>query len=176
MQQKQATFMENTPASLLYQRHASALLAYIYRQVKSREDAEDILLEVFMAVLERKQFWHLRENEQQAFLWRVASNKVADHYRRFIRRPSVSLKDMADSIYEHDDLAPEQIALKQEEYAYLHQVLKALPEKQRELLQLRFGHGLTCAEIAPVLNKSEGAIRTLLSRTLKALRTIYKNQ
>lgn len=176
MQQKQSIVAEQTPAALLYQRHASALLAYINRRLHSREEAEDILLEVFLVVLEQEHFWLLGEKEQQAYLWRVASNKVADHYRRFTRRPSVPLIQVTDTIYEQDDLAPEQVTLKQEEYAQLHQVLRELPDKQRELLLLRFGHGLTCAEMVPLLQKSEGAIRMLLSRTLKALRAIYKSQ
>ncbi|GCE17596.1 RNA polymerase sigma factor [Dictyobacter kobayashii] len=139
MQQKQDVFVEKTPAALLYQRHASALLAYIYRQIKSSEDAEDILLEVFLVTLEREQFWSMEANEQQAFLWRVARNKVADHYRRFTRRPSVPLKQVTETIYERDDLAPEQVALKQEEYAQLYQVLSELPDKQQELLMLALG-------------------------------------
>ncbi|GAC1618433.1 MAG: hypothetical protein NVS4B7_10730 [Ktedonobacteraceae bacterium] len=135
-----------------------------------------MLLEVFLAVLERKNFSTIGEKEQQAWLWRVARNKVADHYRRFMRHPSVSLIEAAATIDENEDMAPEQVALKQEEYAHLHTNLKELSDPQQEVLRLRFGHGLTCAEIALVLEKSEGAVRMLLSRTLKLLRILYTKQ
>ena len=48
--------------------------------------------------------------------------------------------------------------------------LQSLPEMQREVVQLRFGEGLHCDEIATVLGKREGAVRVLLWRALKFLR------
>ena len=157
----------------LYQHTSPALLAYLLRQVHSRQDAEDLLLEVFVAALENEQFKLLDERKQQAWLWTVARNKVADYYRHFRRHPSIPLVQMADTIYEREELEPEQITLRREEYARLHDTVRELPEVQQEILQLRFGHGLSCGEIATMTEKSEGAVRMLLSRTLKLLRSIY---
>ncbi len=176
MQRHEGGLLDNAPDALVYQRYAPALFAYMYRQTASREDAEDILLEVFLAALERGDFLTASEKEQQAWLWRVARNKVADHYRRFICHPSISLKEVTETIDEDEEMAPEQVALRQEEYARLHTTLKELSPLQQEVLQLRFGHGLTCPEIALVVEKSEGAVRMLLSRTLKQLRSIYTKQ
>ena len=174
MQQQGRVLTDGVQAEGLYRRYAPTLFAYLYRQTVSREDAEDLLLEIFLAALERKNFTTLGEKEQMAWLWSVARNKVADHYRRFTRHPSIPLKQVEETLYVNEERAPEQIALRQEEYAQLRTHLRELSEVQREVLQLRFGHGLSCAEIAPVMEKSEGAVRMLLSRTLKLLRTIYK--
>lgn len=176
MQEYEGTLTDDSPDAVLYQRYAPSIFAYLYRQTTSREDAEDLLLEVFLAVLEQQHFSARGEQEQQVWLWRVTRNKVADYFRRFSRRPSVPLNRVAETIDENDDVAPEQATLKQEEYAQLHSALHELSELQQEVLLLRFGHGLSCAEIAPVLEKSEAAVRMLLSRTLKLLRGVYLKQ
>ena len=174
MQQHERAALNDSPTAVMYRQHAPVIFAYLCRHTSSREDAEDLLLEVFLAALEHGKFPALAEKEQQAWLWTVARNKVVDHYRHLTRHPSVTLKQVVDSVYENDELAPEQVTLRHEEYAQLHATLKELPALQQEVLRLRFGNNLRCSEIATILEKSEGSVRMLLSRTLKLLRTIYE--
>lgn len=89
MQQKSVVLNDSGNAQL-YRRTAPTLLAYLLRQVSSREDAEDLLLEVFLAALENEQFKGINEEKQLAWLRTVARYKVADYYRRFTRHPGVS--------------------------------------------------------------------------------------
>lgn len=166
MQQPHAAQRQSVEAQL-YQQYAPTIFAYILRQVASRDDAEDLLLEVFLAILEQKSSVALDEQQLQRLIWTIARNKVVDHYRRQQRRPSVPLNDVEGAYYTSEELAPEQVALKNEEYRQLHTTLKTLPDFQREILRLRFGHGLRCGEIATILAKSEGAVRVTLHRTLK---------
>jgi len=70
----------------LYELHATAIFAYLRRQAATREDAEDILVEVFVAAVESSTFNELGEKEQLVWLWRVAHNKAVDAYRR-LRTP-----------------------------------------------------------------------------------------
>jgi RNA polymerase sigma-70 factor, ECF subfamily len=176
MQQHDSSLGDDSPGDVLYRQYAPGIFAYLYRELASREEAEDLLLEVFLAALQRKNFLTYAQKDQQAWLWRVAYNKVADHYRHFTRHPSVSLNSIGEAIDENDTFAPESVTLKQEEYAQLHTRLKDLSELQREVLLLRYGHRLSCAEIAIVLGKSEAAVRMFLSRTLKLLRSTYHTQ
>jgi RNA polymerase sigma factor (sigma-70 family) len=90
------------------------------------------------------------------------------------RRPAVPLEQTQEMLYESDDSSPEREALRQEERTLLRTRLSVLPELQREVLHLRFAYNLPCAEIARLLHKNEGAIRTLLSRSLNRLRAIYE--
>jgi RNA polymerase sigma-70 factor, ECF subfamily len=160
-------------STALYQRYASAVFAYLLRHLGSREDAEDMLLEVFLAVLEKEMVLRLDEQQLRAFVWAIARHKITDHYRRTKQHRSVSLTVVEELIYENDARAPEQIVLYREEEAELHSTLRELPEQQREILHLRFGHELSCAEIAQVTSKSEGAVRMQLHRSLKLLRRLY---
>ena len=83
-----------------------------------------------------------------------------------------------DAVDDHliDDMSagPELFALQQEEYDDLQALLKSLPVLQQKILHLRFAQGMRCAEIAAHLGKREGAIKTMLSRTLNLLKTLYK--
>lgn len=67
--------------SLLYERFAEVLLASLCQQVAHRQDAEDLLLEVFLAALQHPELTRLPAERQLAWLQRVARNKVIDHYR-----------------------------------------------------------------------------------------------
>ena len=160
----------------LYQRHAHTLLAFIRRYTSMREDAEDVLLEVFLAAFENGSLAELGEGEQLAWLRRVAHNKCVDLYRRARVRQAVSLDSVAEFLYEEEDRAPEELALRSEEHALLRTRLVNLPQQQQAVLRLRFGNGLRSAEIARQLNKSESAVRMLLSRALNLLRGAYQQQ
>ena len=158
--------------SALYAAYAAKLHSYISRHVRLASDAEDLLFEVFLAVIERERgLENMLEDEQRAWLWSVARNKVADLHRRAKRREDVPLDRVAQAL--DDALLPEQVTLRHEEYQLLHTHLQQLPTAQQEILYLRFTAGLRTAEIAVVLQKSEAAIRKMLSRTLNTLRTLY---
>lgn len=173
MQQPERTMLEDAPGTALYQRYAPAIFAYLLKQTASREDAEDLLLDVFLAAMERGNLIDLKEPEQRAWLWAVARHKAVDHFRRFTRHPSVHLRLVEGALFQDEALEPEQVVLRQEALAELTSAIAQLPAHQQEVLWLRFGHGLSCGEMATMLKKRESAVRMLLSRTLKALRAIY---
>jgi RNA polymerase sigma-70 factor (ECF subfamily) len=153
-------------------------MAYVRQHVPSREDAEDIVIEVFIAALEQKGSspFILNEQEQMAWLRRVAYNKCVDRYRRSTRRPTIPMEEATAMLFEDERLAPDQIALSHEEHTQLYERLIQLPEHYQTILRLRFANGLRCVEISRLLNKSEGAVRILLSRALNILRDLYDSQ
>jgi RNA polymerase sigma factor (sigma-70 family) len=160
----------------LYDRYAHVIFAYIQLHLSSREDAEDVLLEVFTAAMERHNLSGLDEQEQLKWLRRVAKNTLVDIYRRTHRHPAVSLEAVAEILYEDELRSPEHLALRQEDYQQLHALIRTLSPLQQQLLQLRFGYDLAFAEIAILLDKREDALRKTLSRTLVFLRKAYALQ
>src|SRR5258708_7753600 len=131
MQQNQRMALDSPSLAGLYQRFAPLLFSYIYRHTSSREDAEDLLLETFLAALERPHFAALSEREQESWLWTVTRNKMVDHYRRVARRPGIQLDLVLDDLFERDEYAPEHVTLRHEEYARLRTYIKRLPELQQ---------------------------------------------
>ncbi len=172
--QSMSTNLAPTALAALYEKYWLAIFVYVRQILPSLEDAEDVLLEVFLAALESDILAALEEKQQLAWLRRVAYNKAIDHHRRSVRRPAVPLDDAMETLFDDEDLAPERVVLRNEELALLQTRIAELLPSQQEVLRLRFGDGLRCAEIATRMNRSEGAVRTLLSRTLNLLRNIYE--
>lgn len=166
---------ENALAEL-YQHYVSTLLNYIRRYVSVREDAEDILVEVFLAAHERGNLVDLREDERLAWLRRVAYYKCVDLLRRQRRYPTVALDTLMDALYEADERSPELVALYAEEHSLLRTYLSELTVPQQTILHLKFGQRLSGAEIARLLHKSEGSVSRLLARALNQLREKYKTR
>ncbi len=162
--------------ALLYRKYAPGILAYVRLHLPSQDDAEDLVVEVFLAAIESVPFASLAEKAQQAWLWRVTRNKVIDAYRRAKVRQSVDLEHVAGSLFEDEQGGPEHAALRQEDYQELYAQLQRLPAQQQEILRLRFGQELSCGEIARVLSKQEGMVRVTLARSLNRLRKLYRSR
>jgi RNA polymerase sigma-70 factor (ECF subfamily) len=166
--------LDDSPAAMLYRQHGPLIFAWLLKQAKSWEDAEDLLLEVFLAAFEQHRLLAVPEEKRLAWLLSVAQHKLVDSYRLSSRRQQVPLEAVAGALEADETLTPEAVALRHEEQANLRAALLALPQTQREVVQLRFGEGLRCTEIATVLGKREGAVRILLWRALAFLRARYK--
>jgi RNA polymerase sigma-70 factor (ECF subfamily) len=176
MYQKSSATPEDHVTDKLYQKYAATIFTYVRQHARTREDAEDILVDTFLAALEESRFRLLSEKEQVSWLWRVARNKVIDAYRRASVRHHVPLDDIAETVLDGEESMPEWVALRSEEEQQVRDLLKRLSPSHQEVMQLRFGHGLRSVEIASVVGKSEAAVRTMLSRAMNLLRNISKEQ
>jgi Sigma-70 region 2 len=84
-------FPPDTGQTMLYERYGQAIFGYLRLHAHSLEDAEDLLLEVFLAALERDNLSALPPGGQLAWLRRVAHNKLLNLYRQASRHPRVAL-------------------------------------------------------------------------------------
>lgn len=176
MQANRHMAQEEQEMALLYRKYAPGLLTYVRMHVLSPEDAEDLVVEVFLAALEHAAFAALPERAKQSWLWRVTRNKVIDAYRRAKIRQSVTLEHVAEGLFEDEIFSPEYAALQQEDYMDLYAHLQSLPPLQQQILRMRFGQDLSCSEIATTLGKQENVVRVTLSRSLNLLRKIYRRR
>jgi RNA polymerase sigma-70 factor (ECF subfamily) len=155
----------------LYDRFALTIFTYLGQQVSHEQDAEDLLLEVFVAACKNEALSSLPVERQLAWLLRVARNKVVDRYRHLALLTLVPL-ELAGEL-EDGAPTPELYMEQKETYERLYLALEHLSPFQRELIRLRFRNGLRFREIAGILGKSEGAARKLCTRALQQLRGIY---
>src|SRR3954468_7861843 len=133
MQRKDIRLLEQSCYTDVYQHQAPALLAYAYRHLPSHEDAEDVIVEVFLSVLQNQHFPAFDKKKQEAWLWTITRNKVVDSYRRSVRHPQTSVDWLSEILYEDEECGPERIMMRREEYALLHKVVRELPEIQQEV-------------------------------------------
>src|SRR6266568_7542372 len=171
MQQLNMDNAQNAVDSTFYDRFAGIIFQYLLQQVSNEQDAEDLLLEVFLAALQDKSLTNLPGGRQLAWLRRVARNKVIDRYRHVALLTLLPIEQAMETI--DDALTPEQHAEQQEKFTHLYQAIAHLPSPQQELLRLRYCDGLRFYEIATMLEKPEGTVRKLMVRTLCQLRLIY---
>lgn len=165
---------EKSSWNSFYIRFASPLFAYLSRQVTNRQDAEDLLLEVFLRALRENLLEGWPEARQLAWLYRVARNQVIDYYRHqghIIWLPLTQASELEDTYS-----TPEAYAEQQEAYRQLYRAMNYLSPAQQELLRLRYGQELHLTEIAEILDRSEGTVRKMLTRTLRQLRIHYERE
>lgn len=171
----EADLLSDSDATL-YDRYGFSIFSYVRLHTASREDAEDLTLEVFAAALERDNLRVLSEQEQLAWLRRVARNKQVDGYRRASSHTLVAFDKIEELVEEYSASDPEYLLLQQEEYIHLRKMVSRLSTLQQQVLHLRFSAELSFAEIAVLLHKREGAVRKVLSRTLAFLRASYSDR
>lgn len=151
--------MDREEAACLVERYGTMVYRLAYARTGSREDAEDITQETFLKLV-----WAapaFREEEHcKAWLLRVAANCAGDLHRSPWRRRVVPLEEAGEMT------TPEW------EAGDMGEVLSALPEDYRVVVHLYYYEDMSTAEIARVLGKREGSIRTRLSRARKMLRQI----
>lgn len=154
--------------SFLYERNVSRIYNYIYYRIGSDSDAEDITSRVFY-----RAFGHINTYVDKgvpfsAWLYRIAHNLIANWHRDTHRRKEVPLEDQIELPVKADH--PERAMEKTQEVEQLLQGIRRLSPDRQQLLILKFVEDLSNAEIADIMGKSEGAIKSLYHRALIALR------
>jgi len=162
------------PAALgeVYDQYADRIYAYIYRRVGQAEVAEDLTGQVFMRMLEavrRGQGWR---SSFSGWLYRIAHNLVIDYYRRRGRVTLVDIDEAAPIRATHGDPVRSTESLLSREQ--LRAALFQLTEEQAQVITLRFMEERSIAEVADLMDKTEGAIKALQYRAVLALRRVMQ--
>jgi RNA polymerase sigma-70 factor (ECF subfamily) len=144
----------------LYERYVDRLYAFASRRTHDRAAAEDITSEVFERALAHLGEFEWRGVSFAAWLFRIASNAIADRWRQDARDSHDSPAEIPDT-RELDDI---------ERRVILFQLVERLPDVQRHVIRMRFVEEKSIREIAAALDRSEGAVKQLQLRALANLR------
>lgn len=155
----------------LYQRYLPSVYRYLLGFTGSREDAADLTQQVFARAFEHISRYEDRGLPFTAWLLRIARNAATDAGRR--RRPVLAWEHLPTRTLPAAGTSVEDTALRREELQQLLLLVRRLPTEKQDLLALRFGGRLTCAEIAQIVGKSEAAVRKQIGRTLHQLKEEY---
>ncbi len=166
------------------------LLAYIHRNLgpalKSKLEAEDILQDVALAAVAAPEQFEVADRDPFKLLCQMCEQRIIDAYRHHVtaqkrsaaREVSMDGRADGDNPFGFINLlvasltSPSQAFSRDQRGIQLQEAVEALSEEQRVALRLRYVDGWPTRDIAQRLNKSDGAIRVLLSRTLAQLQTI----
>jgi RNA polymerase sigma-70 factor (ECF subfamily) len=144
----------------LYVRSADHVYHYVRTIVRDAHEAEDVTQQVFAKLMTILPKYEQREVPFAAWLLRVARNVALDHMRSIRAVPS---GDVPDSAANADDFAGDRLLA-------LREVLDTLPRDQRAVLVMRHLLGLSPAEIAQRMERSEAAVHGLHHRGRAAVR------
>src|SRR6185295_2101285 len=138
----------------LYERHFPAVYAYVSRRVPDRTRAEDLTSDVFHKALAALPRYESRGAPFAAWLYRIASNEIADFRRRSARDFVALDRDPPAEAGDDDaDTAPRR--------AFLSRSIDDLPADQRRVVLLRFFEQQSIREIATELGRTPGAVKQL---------------
>ena len=152
----------------LYERYVDRIYNYIYYRVANVHDAEDLTARVFYRALAHIDEYRDRGAPFAAWLYRIAHNLVANWHRDRSRRHDIRLDDVVD-LAERGE-SPEHQAERGDEARVLLSAMSILPAERQQLLILKFVDGMSNVEIARVMGRTEGAVKSLYHRTLIVLR------
>jgi RNA polymerase sigma-70 factor (ECF subfamily) len=152
---------------MLYDHYNASVYRFIYYRVGSVALAEDLMSETFFRALRSMSSFKWQGKDFGAWLMTIARNLTADHYKAGRTRLEFATEDMGA----HDSATdgPENAVLASLTNEALLQALGELPTEQQECLIMRFLQGLSIAETAKVLGRSDGAVKQLQLRGVRNL-------
>jgi RNA polymerase sigma-70 factor (ECF subfamily) len=149
------------PASFgqLYERYFDRVYGYLSFKLGDPTDAEDVAAQVFLKALESLGSYKWTGVPFQAWLFRIAHNLMVDTLRRRHRRSSEPLDEALPDDRQTTD--PETMLAEKVTREVLIRALDRLTELQKTVISLKFAGGLSNAEVAQVMGKTEGAVKAL---------------
>jgi RNA polymerase sigma-70 factor (ECF subfamily) len=152
---------------LLYDHYQASVYRFLYYRTRSQTLAEDLTSETFFRALRSMNGFRWQGKDFGAWLMTIARNLCTDHFKAGRTRLEQTTEDMSA----HDDATegPESAVLASLTNELLMKALTKLPDEQRDCLIMRFLQGLSIAETAQVLGRSDGAVKQLQLRGVRNL-------
>jgi len=152
---------------LLYDHYQGSVYRFLYYRTRSSQLAEDLTSETFFRALRSMNSFRWQGKDFGAWLMTIARNLCTDHFKAGRTRLEQATEDMSP----HDDTTegPESAVLASLTNELLMKALTQLPDEQRDCLIMRFLQGLSIAETAAVLGRSDGAVKQLQLRGVRNL-------
>lgn len=163
---RRAHALDRKTLAAIYDEFYDPLYRYVFRQTGDVESSQDIVAEVFRCFLQALQRGTGPQRHLKAWLYRAAHNAVVDHYRYRRIRQHLPLDEQRLAATEDpvQDVEEHMVA------DHVRQALSRLTREQQQVLTLKFLAGFSNAEIAAVIDKPIGAVKSLQHRGLATLR------
>ncbi|HEC72239.1 MAG TPA: sigma-70 family RNA polymerase sigma factor, partial [Thermoplasmatales archaeon] len=144
-------------------------------RVSDFHTAEELASTTFEKALKSLDNFQWQGVSFSAWLYRIARNTLIDYYRKENRKGNTSSLDMVMEIPSDEDSPLDKVETMFAE-EQLYEVLQQLPPKEKEIIYLKFFDGYTNKVIAEVTGLSETNVGTIIYRTIRKLREMYKDR
>src|SRR5512136_2793068 len=147
-----------TAFGVLYERYVGKIYNYVYYRTGDYHEAEDLTARTFQRAMTHIAHYHERGVPFSAWLYRIAHNLVANWHRDHSRRQVIALDEIALTSPRPN---PETRMESQDEQRLLMHLIRHLTEERQQLLILKFVEQMSNREIADIMGRTEGAIKSL---------------
>lgn len=163
---EQAQKGDQQACAQIYEEYFNRIYRYMAVRLGNISEAEDLTEQVFLNMLESIKSFKWKGIPFSAWLFRIAHNQVIDYYRKMSKRQSLPLEDdILDGGVDTASVAEINLTMDK-----LKDSIDKLTDLQKQTILLRFVSGLSIAETAKSLGKSDGAIKALQHSAVAALR------
>jgi RNA polymerase sigma factor (sigma-70 family) len=153
----------------LYARHRLRLYRYLLRQLRDGALADELFQDVWQKVIAARAGW-TPEATFATWLYRIAHNRLADHWRALQHRPPAPVDADERTARVADPDTPERRLSEFEQRRQLQRALDDLPPEQREVIVLRLEQELTLEEIGEVTGVGRETVKSRLRYAMDKLR------
>lgn len=154
---------------ILYARHRGPLYRFLLRQVRQPALADEIFQDVWQRVIAARTGWK-PEAAFATWLFRIAHNRLADHWRAASHRPAAPEDGDERAARVPDPTTPERELTDFEQRRRLQRAIEELPDEQREAVLLRLEHDLGLEEIAAITGVGRETVKSRLRYAMDKLR------
>lgn len=152
----------------LYERYFDRIYRYTYLKLGDPLDAEDLTEQVFLKMIESVGSFQWQGSSFASWLYRIAHNLVVDFLRQHSRRPQTPLESVSEVLPSDGD-SPDDHAERRDFAGHLVGAMSDLTDLQAQVIALKFGSDLTNAQVAEILDRTEGAVKALQYSALQKL-------
>lgn len=156
----------------LYDTYSNGIYYYAIRLMGDRNQAEECVSEVFSRFLQALSKGKGPDKYLKAYLYRIAHNWITDQYRKENQDPAEFLEEIVPA----NEPSPGDAYDEKSEQEFVRSALMDLTPDQRQVITLRYLEGWENEEIAKVLNKPIGAVKSLRHRGIKSLQRIFETR
>ncbi|MGA9121035.1 MAG: sigma-70 family RNA polymerase sigma factor [Bacteroidota bacterium] len=177
----EAARSEPAKFSRIFDRYYPAIFGYALRRTADIHAAADIASDTFAKAFTSFPKFEWREIRLSSWLYRIATNELSAHFRRRTLHLEIRIVDapadgaLATSI-EEDRAEIEAEFRRHQQYRWLKEAIDRLAPRYQSVLSLRYVEKKSLKEIAEILDKPEGTIKSLLSRGTTQLRKKWREQ
>ncbi|MDD3049821.1 MAG: sigma-70 family RNA polymerase sigma factor [Candidatus Cloacimonetes bacterium] len=155
----------------IYEKYFPMIFKYVIIRVNNRDDAEEIVSTVFYKALNKIGSFRWQSVPFSAWLYRIAVSEIGNHYRLHKKSFVIGNRLQIENEIPVDEPEDDNFS-----YDFIHQYIQQLPQKDQDIITLRYFEKKSFSEISDILNKKETTLRVNLHRALNKLESLIPKE
>lgn len=167
---KRAVEGDSSAFGILYDHYQPRIYRFTMVKVSHREEAEDLTHQVFLKAWQSIQSYKDLGFPFSSWLYRIARNQIADHYRT--KKEKISIEELNPEEIPAEEHHTRNALSEKVEVERVMKAVRKLKQEYQDVIIMRFVEDLALKETAAALDRSEGAVKLLQHRAIKELKDI----